>query len=259
MDAIANTAEVVGGSGSATRFTREFLDIRCCDCMELLEEYPDKHFDLAIVDPPYGIGAERGKNETDKAKFRDKPKGWDAKPPTAEYFIQLFRVSKNQIIWGANHFIENIPQPNSKHWIIWDKKNPGRDCSEGEMAWGSQMDSVRIYNQTRVMELNRADGGKIHPTQKPVGLYRWLLEKYASPGDSILDTHLGSGSIAIACHYAQLHLTSCELDPDYFAAACSRIKSATAQETFGFYARDRTANDNSNPIQTNDLWTSIPA
>ena len=150
--------------------------------------------------------------------------------PEPEYFIELFRVSKNQIIWGANHFIELIPKANSKHWLVWDKKNPDRRFADAELAWGSQIDNVRIMNLDRVQELNRSDNGKVHPTQKPTQLYRWILDKYAKEGDKILDTHLGSGSIAIACHDYGYELTACELDKEYYDKAMERINNHVAQQ-----------------------------
>ena len=220
------------------RYESEWLDLRRMDNMELMTQFPDKHFDLAIVDPPYGIGAEQGTNRASRSQFSDKKYGWDSKPPSVDYYLELMRVSKNQIIWGANHFVQDIPNANSKHWIIWDKLNPDRCFADCELAWASRMDNARIFKSARVQELNRDDGGKIHPTQKPVALYRWLLANYAKPGQKILDTHLGSGSIAIACHYARLHLTACELDEDYFAASVARIKRETAQETFDFSAAE---------------------
>jgi site-specific DNA-methyltransferase (adenine-specific) len=166
--------------------------------------------------------------------LRGKKQGWDVVAPSVDYFESLFRVSRLQIIWGANHFIENIPPGlrNSKHWIVWDKQNPDRCFADCELAWGSGFDNVRLWSLARVQELNKVDGGKIHPTQKPVALYKWLFMKYAEKGMRVLDTHLGSGSIAIAAHYAGIHLTASELDEDYFAAACERIERETAQLSF---------------------------
>lgn len=207
------------------------IEITNEDCMDLLKRTPDDYYDLAIVDVPYGINAEQGTNKASRKQFADKKSGWDSKPPTREYWEELFRVSKNQICWGANHFIEDLPSGNSKHWIIWDKKNPDRCFADGEMAWCSGMDNVRIINLKRVQELNRMDGGKIHPTQKPVQLYEWQLDKYAKEGDKILDTHLGSGSIAIACHNRGFNLTACELDKEYYEASLTRLKQHQAQLT----------------------------
>ena len=199
--------------------------------MELMKRYEDDFFDLAIVDPPYGINAEQGTNRASRKQFADKKAGWDSKPPNQDYYKELFRVSKNQIIWGANHFIEDIPNANSKSWLIWDKKNPDRCFADAEMAWCSQIDNVRIINLKRVQELNRMDGGKIHPTQKPVSLYEWMLMRYAEKGFKILDTHLGSGSIAIACHNLNYNLTACELDTTYYKEALKRLKTHQSQLT----------------------------
>jgi site-specific DNA-methyltransferase (adenine-specific) len=209
----------------------EWLDLRRMDNMELMAQFPDKHFDLAIVDPPYGIGAGemtmgRG-SRNDTGKHTAKP--WDKTPPPPAYFAELKRVSQSQIIWGGNYF----PLPPSKCWLIWDKLDPNSDFAAAEMAWTSFDRVVKKFEMSR--KAASLLGG-IHPTQKPVALYRWLLANYAKPGQKILDTHLGSGSIAIACHYARLHLTACELDEDYFAASIARIKRETAQESFDFDA-----------------------
>jgi len=219
------------------------LDLRNCDCMDLMNEYPDKYFDLAIVDPPYGIGEDgqsnhsRGTVRAPATKFA--PKNWDTQPD-AKYFNELFRVSKNQIVWGANHFGYFPP---SSCWIVWDKVNGETDFADCELAWASFESAVRLfsfawngYNQGyghRNKEL------RIHPTQKPVALYRWLLHKYAKEkgrqenpdGDKILDTHLGSCSIAIACHYMGFDLTGSEIDKDYYDAGMKRVKEQTAQLT----------------------------
>jgi len=200
------------------------------DNMLLMARYPDKYFDLAIVDPPYGINAEQGTNRKSRKQFADKKSGWDSKPPELKYFNELIRVSKNQIIWGANHFIELIPNANSKSWLVWDKKNPERNFADAELAWCSNLEVVRIINLKRVQELNRDDNGKIHPTQKPVALYKWMLDKYAEENFKILDTHLGSGSIAIACHDYGYELTACELDKEYYEKAIQRITNHTNQQ-----------------------------
>ncbi len=205
------------------------IELHNIDCMEYMKGCTDNEFDLAIVDPPYGINAEQGTNRASRKQFADKKYGWDNQSPKHEYYTELFRISKNQIIWGANHFIEDIPMANSKHWIIWDKQNPDRCFADCEMAWCSNMDNARIFNIKRVQELNKQDGGKIHPTQKPVKLYEWLLMKYAKQGDKILDTHLGSGSIAIACHDLGFDLVGCELDKDYFDAATKRLNTHKLQ------------------------------
>jgi site-specific DNA-methyltransferase (adenine-specific) len=189
------------------------------DNMELMARYPDKHFELAIIDPPYGI--DRNGMNMGNSIFNKDDKKWDKEIPTKEYFDELFRVSKNQIIWGGNYF----PLPNSQYFAIWDKGETmyGRDFAECEYAWVSK-GGTRIY-KTSPNQLNR-----IHPTQKPVRLYKWLLDKYAKQGDKILDTHLGSGSIAIACHDYGFELTACELDTDYYNSAMKRIKNHTNQQ-----------------------------
>jgi site-specific DNA-methyltransferase (adenine-specific) len=193
------------------------------DNMELMARYADNYFDLAIVDPPYGIGASKMTLGTGKHKFK-KNKNWDNDVPKKEYFNELFRVSKNQIIWGGNYF--DLPLNNN--WIIWDKLNPNLSFSEAELAWCNQKKNIRIFK--RLSTLPDIDGPKQHPTQKPVKLYAWLLMKYAKDGFRILDTHLGSGSIAIACHNLGFDLTACELDKDYYNSAIKRIQQHKAQQ-----------------------------
>jgi site-specific DNA-methyltransferase (adenine-specific) len=197
--------------------------------MELMSRYPDKYFDLAIVDPPYGINRSGQrqiitKNPKHKRKYF-KNKGWDNEIPKKEYFDQLFRVSKNQIIWGANYFTQYLPS--SMGWIFWDK---GQDLtmSDGELAFTSFEIALRrkIINRNQLI----VDGGTQHPTQKPILLYKWILDKYAKQGDKILDTHLGSGSIAIACHDYGFELTACELDKEYYDSAIKRIKNHVSQQ-----------------------------
>jgi len=211
-------------------------DLRNCDNMELMAEYPDNHFDLAIVDPPYGIGESGKTNKTrgllavpkDYKSFS----GDDIKCPDKEYFDELFRVSKNQIIWGSNHFIERINK-NSSCWIVWDKENGTTDFADSELAWTSFKTAVRNFKFRWNGMLQKDMKNKefrIHPTQKPKALYKWLLQNYAKEGDKILDTHLGSGSIAIACHEMGFDLTGCELDKDYFQAMLKRIETETAQQ-----------------------------
>jgi len=198
---------------------------------------PDNYYQLAVCDPPYGINAEQGTNSASKKQFSEKKAGWDSASPTPEYYKELFRVSKNQIIWGANHFIEDIPNANSKHWLIWDKLNPDRCFADCEMAWCSNMDNSRIFKIRRVQELNRDDGGKVHPTQKPVKLYRWILQNYAEKGMKILDTHGGSGSICIAVHEMNqlekmnLSLDWCEIDVDYYNSATKRYNNYISQKS----------------------------
>ena len=214
-------SDVNAGRCSVHRLVREFLDARCMDCMELMAEYPDKHFDLAIVDPPYGIDI----NSSGRlGHYGGKGKTWDAQIPSAAYFAELRRVSREQIIWGGNYF----PLPPSRCFLIWDKQQPeGVSFADAEFAWTSFDASAKTFR----MRPQGADADRIHPTQKPVKLYAWLPANYAEKGQRILDTHMGSGSIAIAAHYFGAHLTACEIDPDYYAAAMARIKRETAQTT----------------------------
>jgi site-specific DNA-methyltransferase (adenine-specific) len=198
------------------------------DNMELMARYPDKYFDLAIVDPPYGINMGMGHKGSEKRGDKNKYKtfaGGDNSIPTKEYFNELFRVSKNQIIWGANYMTEFL-EPKAS-WIIWDKKQPEDfSMAMAELAWSSFGSPMKIY-QKRVVG---ADDVRVHPTQKPVALYKWILDKYAKQGDKILDTHLGSGSIAIACHDYKFDLTACELDKEYFDKAMERLNNHMAQQ-----------------------------
>ena len=189
------------------------------DCMAVMARYPDKYFDLAVVDPPYGIGAAKMTRGNSKIK-PDKNKDWDSAIPTKEYFKELFRVSVNQVIWGGNYF----PLPQSQYFCIWDKGETmyGRDFTECEYAW------VR-YGGTRIYKMGPNQLDRIHPTQKPVKLYELIFANYAKPGDKILDTHLGSGSSRIAAHKAGLPFVGCELDADYFAAQEKRFKEYVNQ------------------------------
>jgi len=192
------------------------------DNMLLMARYPDKYFDLAIVDPPYGIGDKFKGGKTGKMNFNEiVNKDWD-KVPTPEYWEQLFRVSKNQIVWGGNYF----PLPPTRGFIVWDKKiSEDFSLAMAELAWISFDKLAKIVRMP-----TPKDGGKIHPTQKPLQLYKWLLDKYAKQGDKILDTHLGSGSIAIACHDYGFDLTACELDAEYYEKAIKRIKNHVSQQ-----------------------------
>ena len=196
------------------------------DNIELMSRYEDNYFDLAIVDPPYGIDAvnmQMGNN----AKKKWTKKDWDKNTPTKEYFDELFRISKNQIVWGGNYF----DLPPSKCWVVWDKNNGESDFADGEMAWTSFDKPMRIKKIHWCGSASNWEdtNGKIHPTQKPVKLYEWLLMNYAKEGYKILDTHLGSGSIALACHNLGYDLTACELDKEYYDAAIKRIDQHKAQ------------------------------
>jgi site-specific DNA-methyltransferase (adenine-specific) len=195
------------------------------DNMELMARYPDSYFDLAIVDPPYGIGESNKKQRTRKKHVNrviHAAKSWDNSAPKKTYFKELERVSKNRIVWGANYFTNHLPP--SMAWVFWEKKIGG-DFSDGELAYTSFNKALKMVTQWS------GGANKIHPTQKPVKLYEWLLDNYAKEGDKILDTHLGSGSIAISCHNRGFELTACELDKEYYNAAIKRIKQSTAQKT----------------------------
>jgi site-specific DNA-methyltransferase (adenine-specific) len=213
------------------------IEITNEDNMVLMARYPDKYFDLAIVDPPYGIGfagfdKHYGGGKAKAKTTLHKPfAGGDKKSPDNEYFIELLRVSKNQIIWGANHFISKIPF-DSSCWVIWNKINGDNPFADAELAWTSFETAVRIFEfkwQGMLQGDMKNKETRIHPTQKPVALYKWLLDKYAKQSDKILDTHLGSGSIAIACHDYGFDLTACELDKEYFDKAIKRINNHVAQ------------------------------
>ena len=194
------------------------------DNMALMSRYPDKYFDLAIVDPPYGIGQTSMNMGSRKTIIPDKTKTWDNSIPTNEYFNELKRVSKNQIVWGGNYF----PLEPTKCWIIWDKGQRDFSLADGEMAWTSFDKAMRIFELSRGTA-NAED--KIHPTQKPVKLYEWILSKFAKEGDLILDTHLGSGSSRIAAYKGGLNFVGCEIDVEYFEQQEKRFSIFTQQLT----------------------------
>jgi site-specific DNA-methyltransferase (adenine-specific) len=216
------------------------IEITNEDNMELMKRYPDNYFDLAIVDPPYGIGEDKTKRPS-RGRTKTKgyePKNWDNSSPNVEYFEELKRVSKNQIIWGANHFISKIPF-DSSCWLVWNKKTVGNtaDC---ELAWTSFKTAVRRFDflwEGFWQENMKNKEKRIHPTQKPSALYAWIIQKYAEPNFKIIDTHIGSGSIAIAVDNANkidkmnLTLVGCELDKDYYNATMKRIKEQTSWQS----------------------------
>lgn len=211
--------------------------------MVMMARYPDKYFDLAIVDPEYGLDIANRNGSLGQKKNQGKitkysKKNWDASPAGGEYFKELFRVSKNQVVFGANYFTEHLPS--SKAWLVWDKKQPeGVSFAMAELIFTSFDHSAKIISCSRAEIGNKISNNtqlalanpntKIHPTQKPVTIYRNILNRYAKQGDKILDTHLGSGSIAIACHDYGFELIACELDSDYYDKAIERIKRHTNQ------------------------------
>jgi site-specific DNA-methyltransferase (adenine-specific) len=199
------------------------------DCMVGMARYPDKYFDLAIVDPPYGIGIDGQKLSISKNPKHDRKehiqKDWDSHIPNRDYFKELFRVSENQIIWGGNYFVKHL-EKGTKGWIVWDKGQHGLTMSDAELAYSS------FQKPTRVKVINRVElrkDGTIHPTQKPVALYKWLLTNYAKEGDLILDTHVGSASSLIACHDLGFSAVGFEIDEDYYKASKQRLKDHMAQ------------------------------
>ena len=199
------------------------------DCMAVMARYPDNHFDLAIVDPPYGIGESGGKNRGSKTKHVKKD--WDNSTPDESYFLELMRVSINQIIWGANYFPDMLQS--SMGWVCWDKKLDASDFSDFELAYTSFDRGAKIfrYSKNGGSRTTAALSDIVHPCQKPIKLYDWLLSNYAKEGDKILDTHLGSASSAIAAHYGGFDFVGCELDEDYYKAACERFDLQTRQDT----------------------------
>ncbi len=200
------------------------IELLHTDCMSYMRGLPDKAFDLAIVDPPYGLGkrtTDGGSTQNTQTKFMDdiRRSNWDDSTPSPDYWRELFRVSTNQIVWGGNYF----GLPAHRTFIVWDKMTYPPTMSQVEQAWTS------FDEPARLIQINSNQPGRIHPTQKPVALYRWLLKNYAKPGQRILDTHLGSASIAIACDIEGFDLVGCELDGDYIAAARKRLADHQAQ------------------------------
>jgi site-specific DNA-methyltransferase (adenine-specific) len=204
------------------------------DCMDIIKDIPDKYFELAIVDPPYGISVGvNGIVGVNKCAPCTQYKNveWDFNIPEKKYFDELYRVSKNQIIWGGNYFIEHLK--NSSCMIVWDKDNSGNfaDC---ELAWTSFKTAVRkikIRWNGMLQENMKQKETRIHPTQKPTALYRWILQHYAKPGDKIIDTHSGSGSLACACHLEKFDFLAIEKDEDYYKASCERLETLRSQGT----------------------------
>jgi site-specific DNA-methyltransferase (adenine-specific) len=210
-------------------------DVFNMDCMEGMAQYPDKYFELAIVDPPYGIDAAndtRADRKYGKAAAKSKKYGskdWDKKTPNIDYYKHLYRVSKNQIIWGANHLGNFNP---SSCWIVWDKENGDNYYADAELAYTSFKTAVRLIKikwHGMIQHDMKNKEIRIHPTQKPIKLYKWLLTNYAKPGDKILDTHLGSGSSRIAAYDMGFDFVGFELDKKYFDASCKRFDTFKQQ------------------------------
>jgi site-specific DNA-methyltransferase (adenine-specific) len=202
-----------------------------CDCKDLMAQYPDKHFDLAIVDPPFGLkrfSAKDGGNSRVMTSFPRKNCNWNIMKPDQNYFNELFRVSKYQIIWGGFNFT----LPTSEYFIVWDKEKTVPNFARCELEWTNYPLPAKLFKYRWdgfLQENMKNKEVKIHPAQKPIALYKFLLANYAKPNDKILDTHFGSGSIAIACNELGFNLTASEIDQDYFNAACLRVREANKQ------------------------------
>lgn len=209
------------------------------DCMDYLRTYSKNKFDLAIVDPPYGIdinNQSQGKGGGIACKIDYTKKDWDKQPPSEEYFSELFRVSKNQIIWGANHFISRLPI-DSSCWVVWDKDNGGTDFADCELAWTSFNTAVRKFKwkwNGMLQEDMKNKEKRIHPTQKPIALYVWLLKTYSKSDQTIIDTHLGSGSSAIAAFQCNCNFLGFEKDKEYFDMTIKRINKFIAKNIYSF-------------------------
>jgi len=220
--------------GNAVLGALPYSEVYLMDCVAGLRHYPDNYFDLAVVDPPYGIGMDSThfitKSSNTNANNYGK-KDWDKESPPIEYFNQLIRVSKNQIIWGANHFIEKINK-NSSCWLVWDKNNGDSIHADCELAWTSFKTSVKYIKYTwhgmRQQNMKNKEI-RIHPTQKPVALYDWILHNYAKPNDLILDTHLGSGSSRIAAYKGGFNFVGFEIDPEYYEKQEKRFNDFKSQ------------------------------
>ena len=199
------------------------------DCTEALKRFSDGHFDIAVVDPPYGIGANKMQLGNGKRKIYRGEADWDSAIPTAEYWAELFRVSKNQIVWGGNYMTEYL-KPTSA-WLFWDKGTGENDFADGELAWTSYNGALRKITKSWV-GANAKDGlERIHPTQKPIYLYDWIFNRFAKDGNLILDTHVGSGSSRIAAHKHKLDFVGFEIDKGYYEAQEKRFNAVISQQT----------------------------
>jgi len=198
-----------------------------CDNMELMKLIPDNYIDISIVDPPYGIERfKKGSLRFDKSEKAKNGLKWDEKPDE-EYFLELFRISKYCIIWGANNFI----LPTTEYFLIWNKKQTVDNFASAEYAWTNCHIPAKVFDYSihKCMSDRKSDGGKIHPTQKPIALYRWILQNYAKPNDIIFDSHVGSASSLIACHEEGFKYIACELDEDYYRDSCKRLETHLSQ------------------------------
>lgn len=221
------------------------IELINCDCMDYMQSLKDNSFDLAVVDPPYFDGPQKsgyyGNGYSNlgikRNSYYSVPGSWEI--PNEDYFEELFRVSKNQIIWGANHFANRFDS-SSSCWIVWDKDNGSSSFADAELAYTSFKGAVRVFkymwngmHQGSLGGDKRLNEKRIHPTQKPISLYRWIFKKFSKTGEKVLDTHLGSGSSAIAAHYSDLNFVGCELDENYFQAAENRVDRETRQIALG--------------------------
>ena len=229
-------------SGHEAEFHSGNIHLYQMDCMELLKQTPDKYYELSIVDPPYGIGADKAQNNAAMQRIKAEGKSkagrgwklyadtdWDNETPNDEYWQELFRVSKNQIVWGGNYFTDYLPP--SMGWIMWDKGQRDFSLADGELAWTSFNKALRIFEMSRGKALakNNEQGGRFHPTQKPEMLYSWILQNYAKAGDLILDTHLGSGSSRIAAYKGGFNFVGFEINEHYYEKQEKRFKDFISQ------------------------------
>lgn len=196
-------------------------EVHLCDCMDFMRDVPDKAFDLAIVDPDFGLNEKISNGGTWAGKYK-KQDGFLGGKPSKKYFIELFRISKNQVIWGGNYFASNLND--SRCWLVWDKISHMPTLADIELAWTSFDSNSKMFKHTRNESLKR-----IHICQKPVKLYKWLLQNYSKPGQTIFDSHVGSGSLRIACYDMGFDFVGCELDPDYWQSQEERFKNHVAQ------------------------------
>ena len=211
---------------------RSKIELHNVDCLPFMKQCEDNQFDLAIVDPPYGIGANKMTLGNGKKKIYRGENDWDAEIPKKEYWDELMRISKNQIVWGGNYFIENLTD--SSCWVVWNKRNGENNNADCELAWTSFKTAVRMFDwkwNGMLQQNMKNKEERIHPTQKPKALYEWLLMNYAEKGNKIIDTHLGSGSIALACYDLKFDLVGLEIDNEYFVNASKRLELHKKQLT----------------------------